>query len=41
MGSGNGMINMRRRMEDINGTFMVDSEVGKGTKIILEGKIYR
>ncbi len=40
-GTGHGMINMRKRMEAVNGTFMVQSEPGKGTKIILEGSFYQ
>ncbi len=39
-GSGNGMINMRRRMEEINGRFLVETAPGKGTRIILEGMLF-
>ncbi len=35
---GNGLINMRRRAEEIGGTFRIDSVVGKGTIIELEIK---
>jgi signal transduction histidine kinase len=38
-GSGNGMINMRRRMEEVRGWFILQSEPGKGTRILLEGKL--
>ncbi len=31
--SGNGLINMRRRLEDIGGTCLIESEPGKGTTI--------
>jgi signal transduction histidine kinase len=34
-GIGNGLINMHRRLEDINGQFAIDSVAGKGTKIEL------
>jgi len=33
--SGNGLINMRRRLEDIGGTCLIESEPGKGTTIHL------
>lgn len=39
-GSGYGMINMKKRMEDIQGTFTLISAAGRGTEIILEGKFY-
>ena len=39
-GSGNGMFNMRSRMENSKGKFNITSEKNKGTKIILEGTIY-
>jgi signal transduction histidine kinase len=39
-GSGNGMINMRKRMESVNGRFDLQSAPGKGTTIILEGQLY-
>lgn len=32
---GNGLYNMRKRMADINGTFQLTSEIGKGTTTIL------
>ncbi len=34
-GHGNGLINMRKRMEEICGSFSMTSEAGKGTKIAL------
>jgi len=34
-GDGNGLINMRKRMEDINGRFEISTESGKGTKVEL------
>jgi signal transduction histidine kinase/ligand-binding sensor domain-containing protein len=34
-GTGNGLINMRKRMEDIDGHFEISSETGKGSKIKL------
>jgi signal transduction histidine kinase len=39
-GSGHGMVNMQKRMESINGKLSVESEAGKGTRIILKGMIY-
>jgi len=39
-GSGNGMINMRKRMENIRGKFEVETGKEIGTKIILEGQLY-
>lgn len=39
-GSGNGMINMRRRTEEINGRFIIETAPGKGTRIILEGALF-
>jgi signal transduction histidine kinase len=36
---GNGIINMKNRMEAVNGSFKVTSETGKGTAIVLEGKL--
>lgn len=39
-GSGHGMVNMQKRMESVNGKFSVESEAGKGTRIILKGVIY-
>ena len=39
-GSGNGMINMKKRMENVGGSFNVESEPGKGTRIILGGMLY-
>lgn len=32
---GNGMINMQKRIEEINGSFQIHSEVSKGTKITI------
>lgn len=40
-GTGNGMINMRKRMEDIKGEFSVESVPGAGTKIILKGAVFQ
>ncbi|MBN8704761.1 MAG: hypothetical protein J0L62_02735 [Bacteroidetes bacterium] len=34
--TGNGLINMKRRIEEINGTLIIHSESGKGTKIQIE-----
>jgi signal transduction histidine kinase len=34
-GTGNGLINMQKRMEDIDGQFEISSETGKGSKIKL------
>jgi signal transduction histidine kinase len=39
-GTGNGMMNMRRRMADVKGSFTVDSGAGKGTRIRLTGIFY-
>lgn len=39
-GTGNGMINMQKRMSDISGKFTLETEPGKGTSIILEGPVY-
>jgi signal transduction histidine kinase len=39
-GTGNGMINMRKRMEEIHGSFKIESDPGIGTRITLEGEIY-
>jgi signal transduction histidine kinase len=36
---GNGLINMKNRMESINGSFNIVSEVSKGTVITLEGEL--
>jgi signal transduction histidine kinase len=38
-GTGNGLINMRKRMEDIDGQFEILSETGKGTKIKLSVRL--
>ena len=38
-GTGNGLINMRKRMEDIGGTFEISSETGKGSKIKLSASL--
>lgn len=37
---GNGLLNMRSRMEAVNGKFEIVSEMSKGTKIILKGQFY-
>ena len=34
-GQGNGLLNMKKRIEDINGNFQIESQLGKGTKILL------
>ncbi len=34
--NGNGLINMKRRAEEIGGQFSISSEIGKGTKISLD-----
>jgi len=39
-GSGNGMINMRKRMETARGTFEVRSSAGGGTTIIASGMLF-
>jgi len=36
---GNGLMNMKNRMEAVNGSFYINSEKNKGTKIVLEGKV--
>ena len=33
---GNGLRNIRRRAENFGGAFSIDSEIGKGTRIILQ-----
>lgn len=33
---GNGLLNMKKRMEEINGKFSVNSEIGKGTSVNIE-----
>ena len=38
-GGGNGLINMKRRMENSGGSFIIETGKGKGTKIILQGKL--
>jgi signal transduction histidine kinase len=40
-GGGNGLPNMRRRMQQVNGCCDISSEKGKGTTILLSGKLYR
>lgn len=40
LGTGNGMINMKKRAEHVMGRFTVDSGPGRGTTIRMEGKIY-
>jgi signal transduction histidine kinase len=39
-GTGNGMINMRKRMDHINGQFKLISSPGRGTSVVLEGPLY-
>lgn len=39
-GSGYGMINMQKRMEEISGRFIVETAPGKGTRIVLEGTLF-
>lgn len=39
-GSGNGMINMKRRMQNIGGEFQLNSASGLGTELRFKGKIY-
>lgn len=39
-GGGNGMANMRKRMEKIGGTFDVISASGEGTKVVCKGKVF-
>jgi signal transduction histidine kinase len=34
--SGNGLLNMKKRMDDIGGEFLIRSKVGEGTEIELE-----
>lgn len=33
---GNGLLNMNKRIEEINGNFSINSEIGKGTRIRIE-----
>ncbi len=33
---GNGLINMRKRMEEVDGSLKVDSALGKGTKLTVD-----
>ncbi len=40
-GFGNGLINMQKRIEDINGKFDIESEPGKGTNIKLALPLYK
>lgn len=35
-GSGNGLLNMKKRMHEINGVYTIESTIGKGTTVILE-----
>jgi signal transduction histidine kinase/ligand-binding sensor domain-containing protein len=35
-GSGNGLLNMKKRMNEINGLYTISSSIGKGTTITLE-----
>jgi signal transduction histidine kinase len=35
-GSGNGLLNMKKRMNEINGLYAISSAIGKGTTITLE-----
>lgn len=35
-GSGNGLLNMKKRMNEINGIYTIESSVGKGTTVVLE-----
>ncbi len=37
---GNGLKNMRKRIEDVKGSFIFNSAPGKGTDILLEGLLY-
>jgi signal transduction histidine kinase len=39
-GTGHGMENMVRRMEDVKGRFRVESAPGQGTRVILEGPLF-
>lgn len=39
-GTGNGMINMKKRMQDVRGSFNMITGPGKGTHILLEGILY-
>lgn len=39
-GGGNGMANMRKRMEKIGGTFDVISASGEGTKVVCKAKVF-
>jgi signal transduction histidine kinase len=39
-GAGNGLRNMKKRMEDIQATFDLISSSGQGVKIVMEGKLY-
>ena len=33
---GNGLLNMKKRMEEIGGNFSINSEIGKGTSVNVE-----
>lgn len=35
-GTGNGLLNMKKRMAEINGVYTIESSIGKGTKVIIE-----
>ena len=39
-GTGNGMKNMKARADAIKGALIVESGVGKGTKVVLTGQLY-
>ena len=34
--TGNGIANMKKRAEQLKGSFLIESEIGKGTKIIFK-----
>ena len=33
---GNGLLNMRERLQSVHGAFTIESETGKGTKVTFE-----
>lgn len=35
-GSGNGLLNMKKRMNEINGVYTIESSIGQGTTVVLE-----
>ncbi len=35
-GTGNGLLNMKKRMAEINGVYTIESSIGKGTMVIIE-----